>query len=312
MGELRQNSTNRRNKSQSPPGPFHRCGTLSPSCRRWFGPGSISVCHPSGTAVPGMDSVYVCFCLQQWTIACQAPWLAPLCAKPNASIIALQGKWGLCPSTAEQATGCKGGGETGGCQLWKFSLRVRPKATVRGRKGGTIQTRKQTSITGFCFVTTLWQIWAPPFPKATSCSRLKTEGLHSDMHVHKPVEPQFSSKSISVIWHCASMKLESSQETDFNWCWQGWDVPKLSDSSLSVGATTSKNVKNFSNPSNQTSTNTSHCDWADVWQWEGRRGFNSSSSLFQYWQDNFMQLFVWTTKTEQRMSKHVHRQTKIW
>ena len=52
-----------------------------------------------------MGSMYVCLCLQQWTIACQAPGLAPLCAQPNASIIALQGKWGLCPSTAEQATG---------------------------------------------------------------------------------------------------------------------------------------------------------------------------------------------------------------
>lgn len=70
--------------------------------------GASPVCHPSGTAVLGMDSVYVCLCLQQWTIACQAPGLAPLRAEPNASVIALQGKWGLRPSTAEQATGWRG------------------------------------------------------------------------------------------------------------------------------------------------------------------------------------------------------------
>lgn len=55
----------------------------------------------------------MCFCLQQWTTARQAPGLAPLSAKPNVSVIVLQGKWGLCPSTAEQATGCLGGGGWG-------------------------------------------------------------------------------------------------------------------------------------------------------------------------------------------------------
>lgn len=185
MGALQQNSKNRRNRSQSLPPSSHRCGTLSSSCRRWFGPGSIPVCHPSGTAVLGMDSVYVCFCLQQWTIACQAPGLAPLCAEPNASIIALQGKWGLSPSTAEQATGWGGRGKRRGCQLWKFSLGERPRATVRGRKGGTVHTRKQAFVTGSCFVTALRAAnMSTSFPIAKHCSSLglKTEVLHSDTH----------------------------------------------------------------------------------------------------------------------------------
>lgn len=45
--------------------------------------------------------------------------------------------------------------ERGSSQPWKFLLRVMPRATVRGRKGGTVHTWKQTSATSFCFVTTL-------------------------------------------------------------------------------------------------------------------------------------------------------------
>lgn len=64
---------------------------------------------------------------------------------------------------AEERGGSQGGGyegyarrdERGSSQPWKFLLRVMPRATVRGRKGGTVHTWKQTSATSFCFVTTL-------------------------------------------------------------------------------------------------------------------------------------------------------------
>lgn len=66
-----------------------------------------------------IQCVCVCFCLQQWTTACQAPGLAP---QPNASVIVLQGKWGLCPSTAEHAKGRVGGrGGAGGVTMEVFT-----------------------------------------------------------------------------------------------------------------------------------------------------------------------------------------------
>jgi len=143
-----------------------RCETRAPGCMRGFGPGSIPVCRLSGAAELGMDSVYARLCLQQWTAAwplgCMAPGLHGPGLCRTTSGIALQGKWSLCHSTAEHTTVWGGGALKEEFSPWFLRL-CRPRATFRGRRGGTVHTGKQRSVTGVCLVTALRQTQAPPF-----------------------------------------------------------------------------------------------------------------------------------------------------
>lgn len=95
-----------------------------------------------------------------WHHSVQNLMLALLFSRGNEVCVPTQ----LSRLQAEERGGSQGGGgyegyarrdERGSSQPWKFLLRVMPRATVRGRKGGTVHTWKQTSATSFCFVTTL-------------------------------------------------------------------------------------------------------------------------------------------------------------